>query len=101
MNDQTQDQSPMPTPAQFGWSRDAVTLAQLLMAGHDDPAADLVVSLMQEPEALPTVLRGMAGMLSEALDLSGTEPHMFFAAVRELLDAGEAEAEQRRSGEPS
>lgn len=84
---------PRPTREQFGYARDAVGLAQLLLAGYDGHATDYVLTLMQDPKSIPGVLQGMAGLISEALQEDPATPtHEFFQRIKAQLDAAEAAA---------
>lgn len=81
-----------PRPEQYGWTRDGVALAQMLMVGDDDAASELMGSLLSEPRSLPIVFQAMAGVTAEALQApQGTDAGVFFTAIRQMLDDGQAE----------
>lgn len=94
MSDQTENETPetepKPRAEQYGWTRDGVTLSQLLQHGDDEAATEMMVSLLNEPRSLPIVFRAMAGLVGEALQApADTPPSVFYAAVRRMLEDGQ------------
>lgn len=88
MSTENHENEIQPTRNQFSTARDAVALARTVLSDDQEGTHALIQQLLNDPEAIPGVLYGLCGMISQALPPE-TSAEVFFRCVSQLLDDAE------------